>query len=178
MSRRPVESPIPPNSRITARLSGASFHDSWCVTSSDVTLSALDHFIAVAKKTPQWVNACMVARNLVGQFFGLKDLGKLSDLDMEKPTSSYQPGDRVGIFTMVENAFDEALIGDDDKHLNVVLSIHRKECAGGAQVVVTVTTVVHVKNLLGHLYMLPVKPMHRIIAPAVLAGMVRPAPAA
>ena len=39
------------------------------------------------------------------------------------------------------------------------------------QVAITITTVVHVNNLLGHLYMLPVAPMHRRIAPAVLAGL-------
>ncbi|MDR2328646.1 MAG: DUF2867 domain-containing protein, partial [Comamonas sp.] len=67
---------------------------------------------------------------------------------------------------------DEALIGDSDKHLNVVLSVHRAPVAGRqGQVAITITTVVHVRNLLGHLYMLPVAPMHRRIAPAVLAAL-------
>jgi hypothetical protein len=41
-------------------------------------------------------------------------------------------------------------------------------------VIVSLTTIVHVKNFVGRLYMLPVTPAHRIIAPAVLsriAGM-------
>ncbi|WP_447502740.1 DUF2867 domain-containing protein, partial [Acinetobacter pittii] len=34
--------------------------------------------------------------------------------------------------------------------------------------VLTVTTVVHIKNLLGRLYMVPVIPAHRKIVPATL----------
>lgn len=87
--------------------------------------------------------------------------------------ASYKTGDRVGIFTVFENHFDEALIGDKDKHLDVVLSIHRHEVPEKKLVAITITTVVHVKNRLGSLYMLPVKPMHRLIAPAVLASIGR-----
>ena len=112
----------------------------------------------------------MKARNRVGRFVGLKDLGTLSGVADGKPASAYRPGERVGIFTVFENAEDEALIGDKDKHLDVVLSIHREKRRPG-QVVITVTTIVHVKNLLGRIYMVPVKPMHRLIAPAVLAAI-------
>ena len=65
-------------------------------------------------------------------------------------------------------------LGDSDKHLDVVLSVHRAPLGGDA-VTITVTTVVHVKNWLGHMYMLPVRPMHRLITPAVLSRLPRPA---
>ena len=99
---------------------------------------------------------------------GLKDLGHLSGVTKGKLPSEYRSGDRVGIFTLFQNTFDETLLGDQDKHLNVVLSVHRALCSDGHSVTVTITTVVHVKNTLGRIYMLPVKPMHRVIAPAVL----------
>ncbi len=54
------------------------------------------------------------------------------------------------------------MIGDDDKHLNVTLSIYKNEDTQ----VLTVTTIVHIKNWLGRLYMLPVIPAHRKIVPA------------
>lgn len=177
MSASPTETQPPPNSRIAALLAGASFHDSWSITSSDVDKSALDHFIAAVKHTPRWIEVCMTARNKVGSLFGLKDLGTLSRVSGDKPATEYRPGERMGIFTLFENTFDEALIGDRDKHLNVMLSIHREASPDGKQVVITVTTVVHVKNLLGRLYMLPVKPMHRIIAPTVLAAIGSTTPA-
>lgn len=175
MHARPIETVIPPDSRIAARVSSANFHDAWGILSNDVRLSALDHFIAAVTRTPRWIDLCMTARNRVGRLVGLKDLGTLSGVAADKPASAYVAGDRVGIFTMLENAFDEAIIGDDDKHLSVVISVHRKELNGGKQVAITVTTVVHVKNILGRIYMLPVKPMHRLIAPAVLAAIGRAA---
>jgi len=109
-----------------------------------------------------------VVRNQVGRYLGLKDLGTLSGVSDSKAGKEYRPGDRVGIFTVFENTFGEALIGDNDKHLDVVLSIHRKEVPDN-RVAITITTVVHVKNMLGHIYMLPVKPMHKLIAPAVIS---------
>lgn len=173
MKSRPVEAEVPPGSRVAALLAGASFHDAWRITSGDADLCALGHFIAAARRTPSWVDACMTARNRAGRLVGLKDLGTLSDVAADKPASAYRPGERVGIFTVFENTFDEALVGDRDKHLDVVLGIHRKPSmqGGGRQAVVTVTTVVHVKNMLGRLYMLPVRPMHRLIAPAVLSAI-------
>jgi len=167
MDTRPIETKTPTNSRIALFLDGANFYDSWSITLNDTSLSALEYFIAAVKRTPRWIDMCMTARNRMSRLVGLKDLGTLSRV-ADKPASEYMPGDRVGIFTVFENTFNEAIIGDKDKHLNVALSIYREEHPGG-QVTVTVTTVVHVKNMLGRLYMLPVKPMHRLIAPAVLA---------
>lgn len=105
-------------------------------------------------------------------FVWLKDLGGLRTLDPAKPDSAYLPGDRVGIFTLISNTPNEVLLGDSDKHLDVVLSIykHRPGQAGDCSIVVT--TVVHNHNLLGKMYMLPVTPLHKLIAPAVLSRVI------
>ena len=171
MDSQPSETAVPPNSRIAALLPGASFYDSWQVISSDTAQSVLNHFIAAIKGAPRWIDMCMTLRNRVGGIVGLKNLGTLSGVDTAKQAHDYKQGDRVGVFTVIDNTFDEALIGDDDKHLRVVLGIHRKEHSDGAFVTITVTTVVHVKNMLGRIYMLPVRPMHRLITPAVLANI-------
>jgi len=176
MNPTPRETVAPPGSRVAALLPGANFHDAWCIASSAVHSSALDLFLAAIQRTPKWVDACMGLRNRAGALVGLKNLGRLSAVPAAKPASAYAPGDRVGIFTLFENAFEEALLGDKDKHLDVVLSVHRGAAGGDGRVLVTVTTVVHVHNALGRLYMLPVKPMHRLIAPAVLAAIGRGAP--
>ena len=165
---QPQETQAPLNSRIAKLLAGSHFHDAWCIESSQVGLSALEYFLMAAKRTPRWVSACMALRNRVVARVGLKDLGHLSVLPTDKPASAYLPGERVGIFTLLENTPDEALLGDKDKHLDVVLSVHKHLLSGTSGVVVTVTTVVHIHNLLGRVYMWPVKPMHRLITPSVL----------
>ena len=171
MNTHPIKAEVPPKSRAALLLDGADFYDAWNIVSSDVTLSALDYFIAAAKCTPRWIDACMKIRNRVGRPFGIKDLGTLSGISADKQAADYKPGQRVGIFTVFENHFDEAIIGDKDKHLNVALSIYREEHPNGMQVSLTVTTIVHINNLLGRIYMLPVKPMHKLIAPTVLSAI-------
>lgn len=165
----------PPGSRIATRLEGADFFDAWAIDAADGSLSALGQFLKAVRATPRWVDASMALRNRVVQLVGLKNLGELSEINPAKPDADYQPGDRVGIFTLFENTADEVLLGDRDKHLDVVLSVH---CARppGQPVRVTVTTVVHTKNRLGRLYMLPVKPMHKLISPSVLRVIGAPIP--
>lgn len=163
----------PADSRITNVLADADFDDAWSVQAGNPDLSALGQFLKAIALTPTWVNRCIDFRNTVVEKLGLKNLGGMNAFDPNKPAEAYRDGDRVGIFTLFEQSFDEVLLGDRDKHLDVTLSVYRQETAPG-QVQVTVTTVVKVHNFLGHLYMLPVKPMHRWIAPVVLRSVARP----
>lgn len=170
----PAKTCAPAASAIGAYLPGAYFHDSWSITAADPGLSALEQFLKALSATPPWIDRLMALRNHAVAALGLKDLGTLSRLDPAKPASAYRPGDRVGIFTLIANNADEALFGDRDKHLDVTLSAHRAAAPDGGPVLLTVTTVVHVHNWLGRLYMLPVTPMHRLIAPSVLKAVGRP----
>jgi hypothetical protein len=111
----------------------------------------------------------MTLRNKTVSLFGLKDLGGMGDFNSAKPDTDYLPGDRVGIFTLISNTPDEVLLGDSDKHLDVVLSIYKTNQDSDCSIVVT--TVVHTHNLLGKAYMLPVTPLHKLIAPAVLSRL-------
>lgn len=173
MHATPVETTVPASSALAQSLPGAYFHDAWAIAPRDPGASALAMFLNVTADTPGWVNTLMALRNRVVSLAGLKNLGTLSGLDPNKPASAYQVGDRVGIFTLFANTPDEVLLGDKDKHLDVMLSVHKTVDARSGQVLATVSTVVHVHNWLGRLYMLPVTPMHRLIAPAVLRGAAR-----
>lgn len=165
---------VPPGSAIHAHLAGAHFHDCHAVEVPGTPRSALGYYLAAVAQTPSWVNALMALRNRIVRLAGLKDLGHLGDFDPSKPESAYVAGDRVGIFTLISNSDDEVLLGDHDKHLRVVLSVCKQSCGSERVATVTITTVVHVHNLLGRLYMLPVTPLHKRIAPAVLARLGAP----
>lgn len=154
-------------------MQGSDFHDAWVIPASDANLTALGQFLKAADRTPRWVSACMALRNRVVSLFGLKNLGGLEQLPRGKAEADYKPGDRVGIFTLFENTPGEVLLGDRDKHLDVTLSVHLTPQPATGTPLVTLTTVVRVHNLLGRAYMLPVTPMHRLIAPAVLRAVAR-----
>jgi hypothetical protein len=168
MSKIPYEATAPKNSRVESLLPGAYFHDAWAIAPADPDLDPLGQFLRVAEKTPRWIDTLMNVRNRVVGLVGLKNLGGLSQIQRNKRSSEYVAGDRVGIFTLISKTDDEVLLGDDDNHLKVVVSVHKGATAAGSQPVVTVTTVVHVKNWLGRLYMVPVAPAHRVIARAMV----------
>jgi hypothetical protein len=156
---------VPEQSVLQPSLHDASFFDAYEVENPQVERSALAIWLDTVQKTPRWVNQSMALRNAVVARLGLKHAGDLSSFDFSKKAQDYQVGDRVGIFTVYAISENEVIMGEVDKHLDVRLSLFKSE--QGARVVVS--TVVHVKNWLGHLYMFFVKPMHRIIAPTVLS---------
>lgn len=178
MTPIPTQTSVPTPSAIDAYLPGAYFHDAWAITAAEPSLSALGQFLKALQATPPWVNTLMTIRNHAVAALGLKNLGTLSRIDPTKPACAYLPGDRVGIFTLIANTADEVLVGDKDKHLDVVLSVHQALEANSDRARVTVTTVVHVHNWFGVLYMLPVTPMHRIISKTVLKAVGRAQPVA
>ncbi len=156
---------IPPASQLIDRLQQASFFDAYQMElNPPQTASALEIWLTHIRKTPAWVETMMRARNAVVSRLGLKNLGELSALDPNKRADEYRVGERLGIFTIVHITHEELVLGDHDKHLDVRVSLLVQNV--GRELVVS--TVVHEHNWLGRLYMLFVKPMHRIIAPAVL----------
>lgn len=168
----PRKSEAPHPSLIETYLPGANFHDAWSITVNDSAQTAFGWYLAIFTATPRWLNRLMSMRNRAARWFGLKDLGSFSDISRLRPEGDYRPGDRMGIFTFVEAHSSEVLLCDDDKHLAVSLSVHRSEIIAGCRVI-TVTTVVHGKNVLGGLYMIPVTPMHRLIVPRSLSALGR-----
>ena len=164
-SRKASKCDIPSQCWLRPELADADFADAYSVMNPDRDRSAMTIWLHTVRRTPAWVERAMDLRNAVVSRLGLKDLGRLAGFDKKKPADAYRVGDRIGIFTVHHVSSDEIVLGDADKHLDVRLSLIKLD--GGARVVIT--TVVHVHNLLGRVYMAFVKPMHRLIAPAVLS---------
>jgi len=152
----------PAGSEISRRLDGAFYHDSYRIALPASEASALELYLRVARRTPAWVNRLMALRNWMVSLVGLKNLGSLDSMSRAKPAADYRVGDRVGIFTLRYLTPDEVILGDTDKHLKVEVSVCKTEGA------LSVSTVVHLHNLLGRLYMLPVTPLHKIIVRSML----------
>ncbi|MFY6883483.1 DUF2867 domain-containing protein [Acinetobacter baumannii] len=161
---KPYLSALPIDSQISSQLNNAYFQDSWSIVLGQPDLSVFEQLIKLFQHTPQWIEWSMNMRNKITSKIGLKDLESFKQIDTHKKENEYVAGDRIGIFTFLQRTENELVIGDDDKHLNVTLSIYKNEDTQ----VLTVTTIVHIKNWLGRLYMLPVTPAHRKIVPATL----------
>ena len=79
-------------------------------------------------------------RNKITSKIGLKDLGSFQQIDSNKKKVNMWQATELE-FYFLQRTENELVIGDDDKHLNVTLSIYKNEKTQ----VLTITTVVHIK---------------------------------
>ena len=167
MKNKVVSTDVPPGSLIHQALPRADFADCYTLPDPHPELDALDTYLAIFARTPRWMHALMAIRNGVVRHLGLKYANGLRVANPHKPPTSYQPGDRVGIFTLGQATPREAVVFDDDKHLKVQLSLFKHAVNG--QPMVSLSTVVHIHNRLGRVYMSVVGPAHKLIVPLMLA---------
>jgi len=151
---------VPEGSEISNFLADAYYYDTYRFHNKTKDRSPLQVWLDHASKTPAWVNALMGLRNRIVSALGLKNLGHLGDLESDKSVNDYRIGDRVGIFTLKSINENEVILGDNDRHLDVKVSIHKENADGD---LISISTVVHVHNLMGKVYMLVIKPLHKLI---------------
>jgi len=162
---------VPTDSEISKHLAGAHLFDAYEFSTAGSERSALEIYIDIMAQTPNWVNRLMTARNRAVALFGLKDLGNLDDVDTRKEPESYRVGDRLGIFSILFLSEREVILVESDKHLDAKVSLCKTN--SGHLDLAVMTTVIHVHNLLGCAYILPVWPVHKLIVPSQLNRSVR-----
>lgn len=123
---------------------------------------------AFVKPGPSWFEALFKLRNKMVSVFKLKTPATLP----EEPCSDRDPwelGKRAGMFKIFGKTPAEMVLGEDDKHLDVRISLLlQPNGANGEEKKVTVTTVVKLHNRLGKCYFFFVKPFHRMFVPLLL----------
>ena len=156
---------VPPGSALHKSLSSSSFFDAYAAPLKRCELTPTEIFLQAARATPDWVGHAMAIRNAIVSRLGLKDVGNMRPA-VDRPGSDYRIGDRMGIFTVFAADDRELVLGIDDSHLDVRVSVLKSVPSDEAHYVVS--TVVHVKNWLGRLYMLPVGRIHPFVVRAMM----------
>ena len=151
---------IPDESRLKSDASTAFFHDSFESEYFGQEKTAIALAAQLARQTPAWFEWLMAVRNRAASAIGLKNLGRFDAVD--KDPAAYRVGDRLGIFVIQANEPQEIVLVENDKHLCARVSVH---LAAGAPRTVTVTTMVHIHNVLGYAYIALVLPVHRLVTP-------------
>ncbi|WP_047047032.1 DUF2867 domain-containing protein [Vibrio mexicanus] len=154
---------VPAESELTTYVEGAYFHDTYSATLIDPNQTAMEAYLAIFTKTPPIVAALMNMRNAIVSKLGLKNLGAMNEIKESKTASDYKVGDMAGIFSLVSLSDSEVIGEDSDKHLDVRVSFYIEKQAGKS--ILHATTVVHVHNIWGKLYMFFVTPFHKMIVP-------------
>jgi hypothetical protein len=156
----------PAHSLLASFLEGCDFHDAYEVALADPSETPSQLFARAIRATPAWVDLAMALRDRLVSLVGLKTVGAMG---ARRPPGAMtaRVGEAYGIFTVLAANPDELLLGIDDKHLDVRVSVARRVDSNGARAVVT--TAVRNHNWLGRLYMIPVARIH----PLVVKGMLR-----
>ena len=159
-----TETTVPDDSVLQSWLAGADFCDAYEAPLTTATLSPTEIFLRASRTTPRWVEELMAIRDRIVRLFGLKDVGAMKTAT--RPPDTYQVGDRLGIFNIFGKTEHELLLGIDDSHLDVRVSVLKSQRNGLPHYVVS--TVVHVHNLLGRIYMAPVGRIHPFVVRSMM----------
>jgi hypothetical protein len=163
MHRPPVQSTsLPVASALNTQRRTGDYLDSFVIEGGEGL--SLPGILERVLKLPGWVVALLVFRNVVVMPFGLKTGDGIA------PTSkaALKTGDVLSIFPVQAIGDDEAILGEDDRHLDYRLSVMQL----GAPARVVVSTWVRPHNALGRAYLAAVLPFHRMIVPRMLRNLI------
>ena len=124
---------------------------------------------AMFSAAPGWVELLLRLRDRLVGLIGLKTAPPNARRDLA--CAALQPGDTLGLFKVFRRSDDEILMGEDDRHLDFRVSVLLQSQDDERWAVIT--TVVRFNNWLGRAYFLPVRPLHRLIVPAMMRNAVR-----
>jgi hypothetical protein len=121
----------------------------------------------------KWVEGLFAIRNKVAGLLGLRTPENLKNRHQLLEACTFQPGQRLGLFTVFEKNEQELILGEDDKHLNFRVSLLLENLLDGTgKKKISITTAVTFNNRFGRFYFMLVRPFHKIIVKTMLKGMV------
>lgn len=161
---------VPSKSSLSGTLGRIDFSDAYEVPLRQPDLGVAQAYWAVFGAEPAWVRWLMNLRGHIAVRLGLAHPFGTSPASLDD-VPAFQPGVRVGPFTVQSISEQELIVGDDDHHLNFRISAFKSE--RGGQTFLTISTAVEIHNKLGRAYMFVVKPFHRFIAPFMVRRAVR-----
>ncbi|MCF8532061.1 MAG: DUF2867 domain-containing protein [Reyranella sp.] len=154
--------PLPTGSRIADLFAGADLADAYAIdlpSGSSRDIETLTRFM-LGEEAP-WLRLLMGVRDAVVAGFGLKTSRRLRQGSVTDGVA------RIYIFRVYEITWNEAILGEDDKHLDFRVSVQRRPGD------IVVTTVVHCHNLLGRAYLALITPFHRLVVKSILRRAAR-----
>ena len=157
--------PFPAESRLQPLLAGAHYHDAFTAELTESALTPIELMVRFGEAFPDWGEALMSVRNQVVRRLGVRDVGAFRKVEAQ-PRTSVSVGDTMGIFRILAMDESELVLGIDDSHLDVRVSVLKRR--EGPRASYVLGSVVTIHNWLGWLYMVPVGPMHRLIVKSTM----------
>jgi hypothetical protein len=148
---------LPKNSILSKEAYKANYQDAYSFNVKNDQIDIRKLYLSIFSTTPKWVDFLMSLRNNIVRYFGLKTETKLN----EKTT--FEVGDKIGIFKIYNIIENEIIAGEDDKHLDFRVSVYKTSNS-----TVIVSTLVMYHNLFGRIYFFVIAPFHKLIVKSIL----------
>ena len=155
---------IPENSLLHKEAQRYTYQDSFRLPLARTDVESWELVAAFFQSAPGWVDKLFILRNKIAGLFGLKV--DLADLNQLNPP--YETGRQFGLFKLFAINHDEAMLGENDKHLDFRVSLMLDRAQKNSLIV---STAVKINNRLGTAYFFVVKPFHRFIVPIMIRRM-------
>lgn len=127
-------------------------------------LMALDVYRAMTSSPPLYLRVAFRIRDMLCRPVGIEPIRGFCVADLPGTVTA---GDRLDFFDVYSATEDELVLFSDDRHLTVVVALRLMRESPVRQKLSIVTSV-KVKEMLGRLYMLPVRPAHGVIVRGML----------
>jgi hypothetical protein len=149
----------PPQSLVTEVQGYDDYCDTFVVAAGENI--SFDELTTVSLTTnPKWVDFLVWLRNKIVRLFGLiTEMPDTSGIDKAK---TIEPGCNVGFFNVLKRNGEDILMGNEDKHLDFVLSTYIFRNSSNERIF-AITTKVKLKNTFGKAYFSCIKPFHSLI---------------
>lgn len=135
------------------------------------SISSTDLVKAFFSSAPKWVRKLMALRDAVVGLAGLETSGSDGKRPRQLQNFRWEPSERIGPFKVFRKTNNDVILGRDDRHLNLRLSLCIEQVAHGPQKQLTISTVVKFNNFFGRVYFLAVR--HRLIVSRMLNAIIK-----
>lgn len=153
---RPIDPP--PESLIRDWYPNAQLLDSFVVPIDSAHVSINDLAVRALGSPPVWFKVLIAIRDGVMGPLGVRTSGEVRRAHSDKA--------HIDFFPVLEQSADEMVLGENDSHLDFRLSLLRRRDEQGE--VLIATTAVHTHNRLGRIYILLIRPFHKLVVRATL----------
>lgn len=159
---------IPSDSAVARLYARPNLADAFAIdlpTGSETHPEVLARFIFANQ--PEWLGRLMQVRDAVVVRFGLKTANQLMAANTSHAAA------RVAIFKIYSSNSREAILGEDDRHLDFRLAVHVSNSQQAGEHRLTLATTVNCHNAFGRAYIFIIAPFHRQIVKACLRRAAR-----
>lgn len=169
------KSKLPERSALNIKKNAFSYMESFesLYIDQNTSITSTEIGKAFFASCPKWAERLFLIRDKMATLFGIKISGRVAEMKKRLEIFNFKSGEQLGLFKVYAKSKNEVVIGEDNKLLNIRISLFSdKQFNETPFRKLTITTTVEFNNWFGRLYFLPVGLFHKFIVPSMLKGII------